>query len=152
MLSRAQLCSKRCRFGWLYKGRKLNGLKPGVPSSYSGIIKTHMVENTRVLKNNFVGIILNTQNSRTEHYFWGFEKQTRTKRNRFRNLEKEQKFFFIYELVCTVYTSTVHTFIVFLRGRYNLITFLFTVQYIVNICSRAGHSPQHSRDNATMVQ
>ena len=50
-----------------------------------------MVENTRVLKNNFVGIILNTQNRRTEHYFWGFEKQTRTKRNRFRNLEKEQK-------------------------------------------------------------
>ena len=68
-------------------------------------------------KNNFVGIILNTQNSRTEHYFWGFEKQTRTKRNRFRNLEKEQKKNILYELVCTVYTSTVHTFIVFLRGR-----------------------------------
>ena len=114
-----------------------------------------MVENTRVLKNNFVGIFLNTQNSRTEHYFWGFEKQTRTKRNRFRNLEKEQKKNILYELVCTVYTSTVHTFIVFLRGRKTITGMVqsnYTVQYIVNISNRAGHSRQHSRDNPTMVQ
>ena len=93
-----------------------------------------MVENTRVLKNNFVGIILNTQNRRTEHYFWGFEKQTRTKRNRFRNLEKEQKKNILYELVCTVYTSTVHTFIVFLRGR-KTITGMIQSNYISLHCT-----------------